>query len=329
MSTPITNRYEFLYFFDCENGNPNGDPDAGNAPRIDPEDNFGLVSDVAMKRRVRNYVQIACGNAQPNAIFIEHSTNVNTQIAIAHESVNGGYEMDKKKGPNKEKVLKAKEWMCSHFFDIRAFGAVMSTGPNAGQVRGPVQFSFARSLDPVLPMDVSITRMAIAEPQERLKSSAEYAAFTDKQPEDRLRTMGRKALIPYGLYVAKGFISAHLAQDTGFSEADLQLFWQALWNMYDHDRSASKGMMSARKLIVFRHDGTDTDPAQRARQAILGCAPAHRLLDLGQVVEVLKPDTAPRAYSQYTITVHRDRLPVGVTVFEDDEVLSALSPAGV
>ena len=324
MNTPITNRYEFLYFFDCENGNPNGDPDAGNAPRIDPEDNFGLVSDVALKRRVRNYVQIACGNAQPNAIFIEQASNLNKPIMRAHEET-GGYQKDVK---TKGKVGAARAWMCAQFYDVRAFGAVMSTGPNAGQVRGPVQFSFARSLNPVLPLDVSITRMAVADEDKKFTSSAEYAQWEAEQPEDKLRTMGRKALIPYGLYVAKGFISAHLAQDTGFSEADLQQLWQALWNMFDHDRSASKGMMSARKLVVFRHDGTDSDPAQRARQAILGCAQAHRLLDLGQVVEVQTPNTAPRAYSQYTITVHRDRLPAGVTVFEDDEVLSALSPAG-
>jgi len=321
MSDPIKNRHEFLYLFDCENGNPNGDPDAGNAPRVDPEDMHGLVSDVALKRRVRNYVQEAKGNEIPFAIFVEHATNLNTPIARAHEERNGGYDAAKK--ANKDKVARATAYMCESFYDVRTFGAVMSTGPNAGQVRGPVQFSFARSLGPVLPLDLSITRMAVAGPEGKkiLDSSAAYARWEAEQPEDELRTMGRKALIPYGLYVAKGFISAHLAQGTGFSQEDLNLFWEALLNMYDHDRSASKGMMSARKLIVFKHVGTDTDAAKRQRQCILGCAPAHKLLDLGEIVEVRlnredDDKTPPRRFSDYKTEIHRDRIPAGIELLE-------------
>ena len=314
MSNVIKNRYEFLFLFDCENGNPNGDPDAGNAPRMDPQDMRGLVSDVALKRRVRNYVQTARGNKTPNAIFIEHATNLNRPIAIAHEQKNGGYTTDPKKGPNKDQVGRAREWMCENFYDVRTFGAVMSTGPNAGQVRGPVQFTFARSIDPVLPLDIAITRMAVAKPEKRLASSGEYAKWETEQPEDKLRTMGRKALIPYGLYVAKGFISAHLAEQTGFSEDDLSLLWEAILNMYEHDRSASKGIMSLRApVFIFKHEGTDTNDEQRTRQAMLGCAPAHVLFDL---VQVKKKDgvEAPRAFSDYAITVDRSSLPAGVSI---------------
>jgi CRISPR-associated protein Csd2 len=323
MSNAIANRWEFLYFFDCENGNPNGDPDAGNAPRIDPEDMHGLVSDVALKRRVRNYVQTAKDNTMPYAIFVEHATNLNRPIVMAHEKTEGGYKPGEK-GASKGKVDAARTWMCQSFYDVRTFGAVMSTGANAGQVRGPVQFSFARSLAPVLPMDVSITRMAVAEDVKGAKSSEDYAKWEAEQPEDKLRTMGRKALIPYGLYLAKGFISAHLAKGTGFSDADLRLFWEALLSMYDHDRSASKGMMSCRKLIAFKHVGTDTDPEQRQRQAVLGCAPAHELLDLGKVVEAGRSGDAskpPRRFSDYQIIVHRDRLPAGIEVYEDMDLL--------
>ena len=269
MSTPITNRYEFLFLFDCENGNPNGDPDAGNAPRIDPEDMHGLVSDVAIKRRIRNYVQIARGNKSPYSIFVEHSTNLNRPITVAHEQTGG--VPDPKKGAPKDKVHAARKYMCDHFFDVRAFGAVMSTGPNAGQVRGPVQIAFCRSLDPVLSLDVLITRMAVAEEIGKGKSSAEYVAWEAEQPEDKLRTMGRKSLIPYGLYFGKGFISAHLAQQTGFGADDLKLLFEAVLNMYEHDRSASKGVMTVRApLYVFKHIGTDTDIEQRKSQAMLG-----------------------------------------------------------
>lgn len=305
----IQNRYEFLFLFDCENGNPNGDPDAGNSPRIDPEDMHGLVSDVALKRRVRNFVQTSFDNVSPNAIFIEHATNLNKPITKAHEETCGAPAG----GGNRKQVGDARDWMCKTFFDVRTFGAVMSTGANAGQVRGPVQFAFARSVDPILPMDISITRMAVADKAAGAKTSADYEKWENEQEEDKLRTMGRKALIPYGLYVAKGFISANLAKGTGFSEDDLKNLWDALLNMYDHDRSASKGMMSCRGLYVFKHVGTDSDPNQRIKQSMLGCAPAHKLLDKGAIIDIVrKSATSPRSFADYEVLVHRDRLPAGV-----------------
>lgn len=309
----IQSRYEFLYLFDCENGNPNGDPDAGNSPRIDPEDMHGLVSDVALKRRVRNFIQEKFGvditDAAPNAVYVQHATNLNKYITKAHEETGGKPEG----GGNRNQVGSARDWMCKTFFDVRTFGAVMSTGANAGQVRGPVQLSFARSVDPILPMDASITRMAVAEKVSGAKTAADYEKWENAQEEDKLRTMGRKSLIPYGLYVAKGFISANLAKGTGFSDDDLNNLWEALLNMYDHDRSASKGMMSCRGLYVFKHVGTDSDPHQRVKQAMLGCAPAHKLLDKGAIVEVSRKSvTSPRSFSDYEVSIHRDRLPAGV-----------------
>lgn len=316
MSSAISNRYEFLFLFDVENGNPNGDPDAGNMPRIDPEDNYGLVSDVALKRRVRNYVQTAKENKLPDAIFIEHATNLNRPIALAHQKT-GEIPTDKT-AATKSKVDEARKWMCANFFDVRTFGAVMSTGANAGQVRGPVQFAFARSVHPILPLDLSITRMAVAENVKGAKTIEDFKKWEDEQPEDKLRTMGRKNLIPYGLYVAKGFISANLAEHTGFSEADLDLFWEALIHMYDHDRSASKGMMSCRALYVFKHVGTDSDNGQREKQAKLGCAPAHRLLDLGtkkeeeKIITIEKQTEIPRKFSDYKVSWHKEKVPAGV-----------------
>jgi CRISPR-associated protein Csd2 len=222
--------------------------------------------------------------------------------------------------------------MCKNFYDVRAFGAVMSTGANAGQVRGPIQLSFARSIHPVLPLDLSITRMAVAGFEKKTHgvsdepdmSSKKLAELESQVAEDKLRTFGRKALIPYGLYVAKGFVSAHLAQGTGFSDADLENLWEALANMYDHDRSASKGMMACRGLYIFKHVGTDTNAEQRKRQAMLGCAPAHKLLDPGMVVDIAKDDEAmkrdgvqaPRRFGHYRVTVQRDRLPAGVELIE-------------
>lgn len=309
----IQNRYEFLFLFDCENGNPNGDPDAGNSPRIDPEDMHGLVSDVALKRRIRNYIQEKFGEeipkATPNAIFVQHASNLNKYICMAHEETNGKPEG----GGNKEQVLNAREWMCKTFFDIRTFGAVLSVGANAGQVRGPVQLSFARSVDPILPMEASITRMAVSDKANNAKSVADYEKWEAAQDEDKLRTMGRKSLIPYGLYVAKGFISAHLADGTGFSDADLENLWESLVNMYDHDRSASKGMMSCRGLYIFKHEGNDPDAAKRIRQSKLGCAPAHKLLDKGAIVDIQKiiPGSA-RSFADYKVTVNENNLPDGV-----------------
>ncbi len=323
MNNAIQNRYEFLYLFDYENGNPNGDPDAGNSPRIDPEDMHGLVSDVALKRRVRNFIQEKYGaeisTAAANAIYIQHASNLNKYITKAHEETDGKPEG----GGNRKQVSDARGWMCTTFFDVRTFGAVMSTGANAGQVRGPVQFSFARSLDPILPMEASITRMAVAEKVKDAKTMADYEKWENEQEEDKLRTMGRKALIPYGLYVAKGFISANLAKGTGFSETDIANLWEALANMYDHDRSASKGMMSCRGLYVFKHVGTDTNQEQRIRQAMLGCAPAHSLLDLGKVIEISRDEDAmgldnlksPRKFNHYKVTIHKDKVPAGVELW--------------
>ena len=317
MADIIKNRYEFMFLFDCENGNPNGDPDSGNAPRIDPQDMRGLVSDVALKRRIRNYVQMARNNTFPNAIFIEQSTNLNTKIAKAHEETGGMPPFDqktKKWTTNTEKAKAATRWMCQNFYDVRAFGAVMSTGPNAGQVRGPVQLSFARSIDSVLPLDISITRMAVADNDIKGPNigSKDFEKWEKEQPEDTLRTMGRKALIPYGLYVGKGFISAHLAESTKFSDDDLSLLWESLLKMYDHDRSASKGMMSVREpIFVFQHTGTDTNDVQRLQQAKLGCAPAHKLFDL---IRIEKKDGvgAPRSFNNYIISVALSKMPTGV-----------------
>lgn len=340
----IQNRYEFLYLFDCENGNPNGDPDSGNNPRIDPQDMHGLVSDVAIKRRVRNYIRTAFGNTMPNAIFVEHATNLNTKIALAHEShapqndaVPGMPPFDaqaKKWKTSKAKVGAARAWLCDNFFDVRTFGAVMSTGPNAGQVRGPAQVSFSRSVDPILPMDVSITRMAVADNEIKGANigSAEFIAWEGRQPEDELRTMGRKALISYGLYACKGFISAHLAAGTGFSDDDLSHLREALINMWDHDRSASKGVMSCRGLYVFKHVGTHTDTAQKVREAMLGCAPAHRLLDFSipnrkienAIIEInhhAKLTGSPRSFADYQVIVHKDRLPRGIELIQSSDLL--------
>jgi CRISPR-associated protein Csd2 len=330
MPKPISNRYEFVYFFDCENGNPNGDPDSANAPRVDPEDMHGLVSDVAVKRRVRNYVQLARGNQMPNAIFVEHATNLNTKIARAHEATGGMPPFDGKKWKaTKDKVGAARRWLCDNFFDVRAFGAVLSTGPNAGQVRGPVQIAFSRSLDPVLPLELAITRMAVADQEIKgaNKGSKDFEAWEKSQAEDELRTMGRKSLIPYGLFRGRGFISAHLANGdsgTGFSDDDLRLLFEALLNMFEQDRSASKGLMSMRRIFVFKHVGTDSDITQRTRQAMLGCAPAHVLLDDVVTAERKIGIEVPRRFSDYDFKVDQERIPAGVEMLELPRDLSKI-----
>jgi CRISPR-associated protein Csd2 len=268
---------------------------------------LGLVSDVALKRRVRNYIQVKHGD---KAVFVQHATALNKWIAKAHEETGGLPGTD---GANKEKVGEAAAWMCNRFYDVRAFGAVLSTGPNAGQVRGPVQFSFARSFDPVLPLDTSLTRIATTDDKlPKTSASADYEKWEAEQPEDKLRTMGRKSLIPYGLYAGKGFISAHLAGGTGFSEDDLRLFWEALLNMYEHDRSSSKGLMSVREVFVFKHVGTnDGNDEQRKQQARLGCAPAHKLFDLVKV-ELKDKGKPPRGYGDYSVVPAKDGVPPGV-----------------
>lgn len=304
----IQNRYEFLYYVACTNANPNGDPDMGNTPRIDPQTMQGFITDVATKRRIRNYIQTAFAGQPGMNIIVQQSTNLNRHIAEAKRAA--GVEDCAKE---KEAVYAGRKKACELFYDVRAFGAVMSTGPNAGQVRGPVQITFGKSLDPVLPMDISITRMAVADlikngtVEDYLKAEAETA-------EDKLRTMGRKQLIPFGLYEVRGFISANLAAETGFDDDDLKALFEAILNMYEHDHSASKGEMSVvSPLIVFKHVGTDTDEAQRVRQAKLGCAPAHKLFELVRVQR--KADVeVPRNYRDYTAVVDVDRVPDGVQI---------------
>ena len=278
----INNRIDVIYIFDVQDGNPNGDPDAGNLPRIDAETGMGLVTDVCLKRKVRNYVQVSKGLSEGYDIFIKEKAILNSEIDKAHDD-----EAVKKA---KDKTAAARLFMCKNYYDIRTFGAVMSTGKNAGQVRGPIQFTFARSVDPIATAEHSITRMAVATENE-----------AEKQNGDN-RTMGRKATVPYGLYVCHGFISASLAKQTGFSEEDLQLFFEALKNMFDVDRSAARGLMSAQKLIVFRHD------------SILGNAPANKLFDLVKIEK--NTDNPPRAFGDYTVTIDKNAIPTGVTVEE-------------
>jgi CRISPR-associated protein Csd2 len=281
----ITNRYDFVYLFDVQDGNPNGDPDAGNLPRIDAETGMGLVTDVCLKRKVRNYVQCLKANDAGYDIFIKEKAVLNTLIDEAHEDPK---VKDLKAG---DKTEAARRFMCGKYYDVRTFGAVMSTGKNAGQVRGPIQLTFARSISPITALEHSITRMAVATEKEAEKQSGDN------------RTMGRKSTVPYGLYLCHGFVSANLAGQTGFGEEDLQLFWEALRNMFDNDRSAARGLMSARKLIVFKHDSA------------LGNAPANTLFDRVSV-EQKNPSVPPRAFSDYTVTINNDSLPAGVTLEE-------------
>lgn len=303
----IQNRYEILYWLDCTLANPNGDPDAGNMPRIDPQDMHGLISDVAVKRRMRNYVQTACGNESPNGIIMQQGTNINRFIAEAHEKTSGNV----KKGDTK-KTHAARRWLLENFFDVRTFGGVLATGPNAGQVRGAVQMTFLRSEDPIVPMDMSITRMLVAEDIKSANTVTDYVKWEEEQDEDKLRTMGRKQLIPYGLYQGRAFVSANIADDTGFSDDDLQLFLDALIGAYELDRSSSKGQIfTVLPMIIFKHVGTDSDEKQRVRQAKLGCAPAHKLFDL---VTVERLGDLPRKFRDYRFTVHAGACPAGVEI---------------
>lgn len=275
--------------FDVANGNPNGDPDAGNAPRIDPETGHGLVSDVCLKRKIRNFICLAkTENGQPDAgydIYVKERAILNNQHQRAYDAP----ELSDADG--KDMVERARAWMCQTFFDIRMFGAVMTTGVNCGQVRGPVQFAFARSVDPIVSLEQSITRMAVTTERESLSQDGGN------------RTMGRKEIVPYGLYVAHGFISPHLAQSTGFNEADLELLWQALTMMFEHDRSAARGEMATRKLIVFEHESP------------LGNAPAHSLF---KRIKIARNDESkpPRAYEDYAVELDTSNLPAGITVHE-------------
>lgn len=304
----IQNRYEFVYYVACTNANPNGDPDMGNSPRIDPQTMQGFITDVATKRRIRNYIQTAYAGQPGMNIIVQQSTNLNRHIAEAKRAA--GVEDCAKE---KEAVYAGRKKACELFYDVRTFGAVMSTGPNAGQVRGPVQITFGKSLDPVLPLDISITRMALADAikdgkvEDYLKQEAETA-------EDKLRTMGRKQLIPFGLYEVRGFISANLAAETGFDDDDLKTLFESILNMYEHDHSASKGEMSVvSPLIIFKHVGTDSNEEQRTRQAKLGCAPAHKLFELVHVQK--KPDVEfARDYRDYDAEVDVTRVPSGVKI---------------
>ena len=309
----IKNRYEFMYYVACTNCNPNGDPDMGNTPRIDPQTMQGYLTDVSTKRRIRNYVQTAYAGEDGMEIIIQQSTNINRHIARAKREA--GFE-DCAKG--KDAVYAGRRKACALFYDVRTFGAVMSTGPNAGQVRGPVQITFGKSLDPILPLDISITRMAVAKTvgDNTLET---YLADEQNTPEDELRTMGRKQIIPFGLYEVRGFISANLAGETGFDDNDLKVLFEAILNMYEHDHSASKGEMAVvSPLSIFKHVGTDTDEKQRIRQAKLGCAPAHRLFDLVRVEK--KADVAyPRSYHDYNAVVDLSHIPAGVEIgFQTD-----------
>ena len=287
MAEAIRNRYDFVILFDVENGNPNGDPDAGNMPRIDPETGLGLVTDVCLKRKIRNYVEIVREGEPGYGIYIRDSVPLNRSDARAYEYL-GVTDVKKAKKDDPDLDRKIRDFMCRNFYDIRTFGAVMTTfvkaALNCGQVRGPVQLGFARSVDPIVPQEVTITRVAIAKESDAEVKSTE---------------MGRKYIVPYGLYRAEGFVSANLARKTtGFSEDDLALLWQAIIHMFDEDRSAARGKMAVRELIVFRHSGE------------LGDAPAYKLFD---AVQVRKTVDVPRRYRDYEVTVDEASIPEGVT----------------
>lgn len=290
MSEVIKNRYDFVVLFDVENGNPNGDPDAGNMPRVDLEDGYGLVTDVCLKRKIRNYVEMLKEDEPGYKIYIKENVSLNRSDALAYEYLNiDPANIKKLKKEDEGLAKKIRGFMCDNFYDIRTFGAVMTTFVkdhlNCGQVRGPVQLSFARSIDPILPQEITITRTAIT---------------TESDAERKGTEMGRKYIVPYALYRAEGYVSANLARRvTGFSEEDLELLWQAILNMFEHDHSAARGKMAVRKLIIFKHDNE------------LGCAPAHRLFD---GVKVIKKDgvEVPRSYADYVVTME-ESLPEGVT----------------
>jgi CRISPR-associated protein Csd2 len=293
----LENRYDFVILFDVKDGNPNGDPDAGNLPRIDAETGHGLVTDVSLKRKVRNYVELVKENKKPYLIFIKEKAVLNKTIEKAYSEIGVEIKPTTKEGGKSKQVIKpeerekAKEYLCENYFDIRTFGAVMSTGANAGQVRGPVQLTFGRSVDPVVSLEHSITRMAVATEEE------------SKKQEGGNRTFGRKYTIPYGLYRAHGFVSAPLANQTGFNEEDLSLLWEALERMFEQDRSAARGLMNTRKLIVFQHASK------------LGNAPSQTLFDSVKITKK-NSDTVIRDFSDYEITILKENIPDGVNLIE-------------
>ena len=297
MGEAIKNRYEFVVLFDVENGNPNGDPDSGNMPRIDPESGLGLVTDVCLKRKIRNYVETVKEDTKGYKIYIKEDVPLNRSDREACESLGITETEDKKvtealkklKKSDKDVDIKLRDYMCDNFYDIRTFGAVMTTfvkaSLNCGQVRGPVQLGFARSIDPIVSQEVTITRVAIT---------------TEKDAENKSTEMGRKNIVPYGLYRVEGYISANLARKvTGFSEEDLDLLWEAIINMFENDHSAARGKMAVRELIVFKHSKE------------LGDCPAYKLFD---AVEVRKKEEIeyPRKYQDYTVQIHEEMIPDSV-----------------
>lgn len=292
--TTLSNRYEFVLLYDVENGNPNGDPDAGNMPRIDPETGYGIVTDVCLKRKIRNYVEIVKGDEAGWKIYVKENVPLNAQHELAYKATNTPIPQndDQRKAMRKDvqKIFELRNWMCINFYDIRTFGAVMNTDVPVGIVRGPVQINFSRSIDPIAQMEASITRLTVT-----------------RQDEDKQTEMGRKHYVPYGLYRVEGYISAKLANDptkgTGFSEEDLELFWEALVNMFEHDRSAARGKMAARRLVVFKHESD------------LGNAPAHKLFELVKVGK--KPEAnPPRSFGDYEVAVDKTGVPQGVELIE-------------
>lgn len=314
--TPLSRRHDFALIFDVTNGNPNGDPDAGNMPRLDPETNHGLVSDVSLKRKIRNYVELARTGEAGHHIYVQEGAILNEkhrQAYVALRPEDAKAAKDAKLNPKDDaEAMRLRDWMCANFFDVRTFGAVMSTGINCGQVKGPVQMTFANSVEPVMPVEITVTRMAATNEAEKKKA----AEGSDGDQRSDNRTMGRKHIVPYGLYVAHGFISAKFAERTGFSEADLQLLFEALVSMFEHDRSAARGEMTTRRLIVFRHDNA------------LGNAPAHKLFErirIGRDVDgEFRPlddrglgNLAPaRKFGDYRIEIDRDDLPAGVEILD-------------
>lgn len=324
-SPALTRRHDFVLYFDVTNGNPNGDPDAGNLPRLDPETNRGLVSDVCLKRKIRNYVELAKEGERGYDIYV-------TEGAILNEKHRKAYAVVRPDDPavakaaklspkSDEEMARLRGWMCDNFFDIRTFGAVLSTGINAGQVRGPVQITFARSVEPVLPLEISITRMAAT--NEKEKAQRDASSTEDERTDNR--TMGRKHIIPYGLYRAHGFVSAplasHATKGTGFTDADLALLWEALANMFEHDRSAARGEMTTRALVVFEHEGKlgnahadalfDRVRTWRKRPDADGADAAHHHAIASPAIDNWPP---ARSFDDYAITVDEDTLPQGVKV---------------
>ncbi len=301
----MNNRYDFVYLFDCKDGNPNGDPDAGNAPRIDPQNMHGLVSDVCLKRKIRDYVSLTRSPQERYRIYVSHHGVLELVHRAAYETLGleavvspvESPEGEERRAPYRKKrgrqsphdLEKIKRWICEHYFDVRTFGAVMSLKIfNAGQVRGPVQISFSRSVDPILPLDLCVTRIAVA---------------NEKEKETKDTTMGRKNIIPYGLYRTHGFISAHLANQTGFNGDDLALLWESFLGLFEHDRSATRGIMAPQKLIVFKHS------------SMLGNAPAHKLFERISVRR--KPDVVTaRSFSDYSVEIDRENLSQEVEILE-------------